>query len=611
MLTASRSPFLPAIVLGLLAFAWLDRIHPPFPITDDGIRDQLLARDCTDLGRCHMIGANASVPGFHHGPVWLDLLAGVRLLGGDTAEQRTVVIALMALSVVTLFIVVWRWLRPSLALPATVLFIAGLSRDPSPSFLINPSITALPDVVTAAGILCYGLSGRRVFMVLAAFALGAGISVHIGALTLGLPLLALAGLMGQRAWRGMAVAAAIVVATYGITSSAALRANTIALAEPSRMAAAAAAVALLTWLCHRCGAAFRRLQWDTRAWSIGVLLIVPFGLAALWLAVREQHQLSLMYAHPILASGAVGLAALAAVPFEIGARWYAPVRWWPSAVAVVLGAGAAVVGGARSGIAAGIPNPDWTPAGAAAIVAHATQAGWQYEDLLFRVQSRSCRELLTGMSIAAPLPRRSSDAPHAKTGRTLQVVRAVHGELPRLMTTHAMVALDPSSVAIVREIDSWLQPESLRACRAGSAGGVPRCVPAHRKVLDVIGPERFLFITRAFPEIHGLDVMPPYRASYEIPLLVGAAGVRDIAMIDAAAPGCGWQIVRVEGGRTDTALPARRVRVSADAAAHGLLVVEREYGDPPCGTAETDMRYPPCMFEAPPEDPLLALVTRH
>jgi hypothetical protein len=610
-LTPSRSPILPALVVGLLAFAWLNHIHPPFAITDDGIRDQLLARDCTDLGRCHMIGANASVPGFHHGPVWLDLLAGVRVLGGDTTSQRTVVIVLMALSAFTLFVVVWRWLRPSLSVPATVLFLVGLTLDPSPSLLINPSITALPDVITVAGILCYGLSSRFAFLLIAAFALGAAISVHLGAAPLVVSLVTIAGLVQQRALRGMTGAGAIVLATYAITSSAALRANVIALAQPARLAVACVATGLLALLCHRYGPGFRRLGWETRAGIIGALLVVPFALAALWLVAREQHQISLMYLHPVLATTAVCAAALIVLPFEIGARWYRPLRWLPSAAAVALGSMAALLSFMRWPTGATVAEVrGWAPADAAAIAAYATQAGWEYEDVLFRLQSQSCLVLLTGMSIAAPPPRARESPGTSHVGRVLQVVRGAHGELPRLTTPHAMVVLNPRTVAIVREIGSWLQPESLRACRSAAGGATPRCVPAHRKVIDAIGAQRFLFITRAFPEIHSLDVPRPYRATYEIPLVVAESGTRDIAMLDGAPPDCSWQIVRADGVRVETELPARRARLRAESDARGVLVVEKRFGASDCGVGEADMRYPPCMFEAPADDPLLALVTR-
>src|SRR5262249_11927319 len=93
------APLLPAVGVALATFLWLNHYNPPFAMTDDGIRDQLLARDCTDLGRCHLIGAPTSVPGVHQGAVWIDLLIAVRLLGGDTATERTVVLALLAASV--------------------------------------------------------------------------------------------------------------------------------------------------------------------------------------------------------------------------------------------------------------------------------------------------------------------------------------------------------------------------------------------------------------------------------------------------------------------------------------------------------------------------------
>src|SRR5437870_365383 len=97
-------PILLTIGVVGVAFAWLNHVNPVFPIWNDGVRDQLLARDCVELGHCRLIGATASVPGFYQGAVWIDLLVAVRLLGGDTAAARTVVLALLALGVGTLFL---------------------------------------------------------------------------------------------------------------------------------------------------------------------------------------------------------------------------------------------------------------------------------------------------------------------------------------------------------------------------------------------------------------------------------------------------------------------------------------------------------------------------
>src|ERR1043166_9120164 len=95
-------PIVLAISIGGAAFTWLNNLKPFFLPWDDVIRDQLLARDCTDLGQCHLIGASASLAGFYQGAVWPDLLVAVRLLGGDIETQKTVVLVLLALSVATL-----------------------------------------------------------------------------------------------------------------------------------------------------------------------------------------------------------------------------------------------------------------------------------------------------------------------------------------------------------------------------------------------------------------------------------------------------------------------------------------------------------------------------
>ena len=63
------APFAVAVAIGLLSFLALDHHNANVFVTDDGIRDQLLVRDCTDLGRCHLIGARTSVRGFHQGAV--------------------------------------------------------------------------------------------------------------------------------------------------------------------------------------------------------------------------------------------------------------------------------------------------------------------------------------------------------------------------------------------------------------------------------------------------------------------------------------------------------------------------------------------------------------
>jgi hypothetical protein len=600
------APILPALGIGLVAFAWLNHVNPPFPVTDDGIRDQLLARDCTDLGRCHLIGAPASFAEIHHGPTSLHLLVAVRLLGGETAAARTVVLVLMAASVATLFIVVWRWLHPTIAAPAAVILIALLAADAYPSLLINPSFSALPDVLAAAGLLCYGLSGRRRFLFAAAFALGVAISVHIGSASLLVGLLAIAVLARPSAGPLLA-AVAVLLATYLFTSSAALRANLLGLAHHGLLAPASAGGLFVVAVSAALGPCFRRLSWGARAWTIGLILVLPFALASLWLVFWQAHHFGVMYLHPILAPAAVLGAAALSLLFQVGGRRRSAVRWIPTGASLVVLASAAYALGRPATSATAPVSSPWTLAEAEAIAGHALIRGWGFEDLVFRLQSDSCRELLTGMSLASPPPRSLA----APSGRQLQVVKMSRDAGRGLATPDDLVTLGPTDVAVVREIESWLRPDLLRACRhpIGSARP-PVCQSANRRPIEVLTSQRFLFVTRSYPVIHDLDLPPPYVARYELPLMPAAGESREFVLTDAPQPGreCSWRITQVERLQSEDLLPSARVRLRSERGEPGLLVIERPWGGPGCASGQLDTRFPPCIFEAAPGDPLSALV---
>jgi hypothetical protein len=38
-------PILLSVAVAVIAFAWLNHVNPEFSVTDDGVRDQLMARD--------------------------------------------------------------------------------------------------------------------------------------------------------------------------------------------------------------------------------------------------------------------------------------------------------------------------------------------------------------------------------------------------------------------------------------------------------------------------------------------------------------------------------------------------------------------------------------
>src|SRR5439155_800091 len=122
----------------MIGFAWLNHLNPPVLLHDDSIRNQLLARDCTDLGRCHLV--------------------------------------------------------------------------------------------------------------VAAFAVATAINVHVAAFSLVVPLVMMAALAGRRPWYEITVAVAVFVATYLVSSSAALRANVMALAERGRITSALMGGTIVTFV---------------------------------------------------------------------------------------------------------------------------------------------------------------------------------------------------------------------------------------------------------------------------------------------------------------------------------------------------------------------------
>src|SRR5256886_1284588 len=360
------TPIVFAIGVAMIGFAWLNHLNPPVLLNDDSIRNQLLARDCTDLGRCHLTGEAASLRGFYQGALWPDLLIAIRLVGGDTTTERSVVLALMAAN----------------------------------------------------------------------------------------------------------------VATYLASSSAALRANVMALAERGRTSSGLIGGAIITFVCACLGARFRRLSWTARAFLTGVILILPFVSVSLWLLLVEQHHFNPYYVHPVVAPAAVFVAGLFAVPFELGARRIAMLRWLPTVASLALIGRVALHDWSPI---VSLPAPglnSWNLAEAQAITDRIVRRGWNYEDLVFHLQGNACRELLVQMSVDAPGP----GPPLSDPRRQLQVMKLPRAALPELADANEVGSLGPTPVAVVRDTDSWLAPESFTACRVPVASPSPTSfAPAKRR----------------------------------------------------------------------------------------------------------------------------------
>jgi hypothetical protein len=592
-------PLLLAAAAAMAAFVWLDHVTPAFEVSDDSIRDQLFVRDCVELERCHLIGANASLLGLHQGAVWLDLLVAVRLLGGDTADARRLVLVLLAAGVSTVFLVTWHWLGAALALPTAVLFAIALTTDRVASQLTNASLAAFPSCLAVAALLCFALSARWRFLVAASFALGAAINVHVASLSL-LPSFAMIALAARpRPWRTIAAASAVFAATCLLTSSATMRANTLALAAGGLLTPTLMALLPALLAAAAVGPRFRRLAPMARAAVAGLLLLAPFAVAAGCAFLWMNLHFSPYYLHPVFAPAAVLISAIFYAPFAALRGGWRVLRWLPTTATVA--ALALFCNYERHSAAfAAVENPaPWSLVEVEAIAARLPALGWSYEDLLYRLQGPACRDLVVRLALFEPPPRR----PLHPEPQQMQVVKVARGAIGEDSTSGEVVPLG-DSVALLREVDSWMRPYALRACRAAVESiDPPACANARPPVIATA--DRFLFSLRSYPEIHDVAaVPPPYLATYEIPLQPRVGESRDLMLTDVG----NWQITRLEGIRAEGPLPARRVLLHSPDGRPGRLIVARTFATFGPGPSDLDIRYPPCFFEARPGDPLLDLV---
>ncbi len=609
------APIVGFVAVGVCTYVWLAQLRTPFPIHGDGIRDQMTVRDCVELGRCHLAGAPASLSGEHRifqGAAWLDLLTAVRLLGGDTTTQITVILALDAVAAARTFIVVWHWLQPALALPAAYLVAKSIADGTqSASLLANGSASALFEVMTAAGLLCYALSSRTRFLLVAAFAAALAVNVHLVAATL-VPGLLLVAAWGRTSSRDVLAAGACFAAVYLVTSGAALAANLLALADREwSILLLVAVVIVAVESAPRLGARFRALSVTMRAVVTGGVLVLPFAVASLWLIVIERHGFDSRYLHPIWGPKAVFEAALYCAPLLLLGKRHPALRWVPSVVTLCWMV-------ARMWTSLPVPTavPTWTLTNATTIGAAAASAGWSFEDLVFRLQGHACGELLQGIGMEGP--RLNGSPP----GEDVQLqVALLDSEPPSASGEYTVVPLQQGQFAALRSVQSWMQPRGVELCRQSLDRAVPPTCEGLRVSIaghwTPFGPESvadarrnradFSFESRALVTLGPL-VVPPYVTRYRIPVQPRAGEVREVRLVDRGGAGCRWEFVQADGLRLQNALPATHVRLGADNDGPGVLVIEKPFGVPSCPVDERELAYPPCVLETRPGEAFERLV---
>jgi hypothetical protein len=594
-----------AVLVGLAALAWLNHVNPDPPVTHDSTRDLLLTRDCVELQQCHVVGAAASVPGIYQGAAWLDLLTVVQLFGGDTLAARAVIIALLSLGVATLFLVTWRWLRPSMALPAAILATSVLSLGGVPALLINPSAVFFPDAMCACALLVFASTGRRRYLVFAAFMLSLAIDTHVGALSLVPSVLAMACLARPRPLLSLLLGASVFLGTHLIVSRAAFVANLLELMDRGRIRLAGGGLLALVLAATLLNGWFRRRSQPARALLTGLILLGPFCAGTLWLVRSQGHEFNVTYWHPIIAPGAVLLAALIALPFDWPTRRLHPAwRGAALAVPILLSSTAILAVEKHYNKLFYYETATWTYDDARRVAKQLEGKGWSYEQMLTRVQGSFCLDLVDGMGVYTAAPTGSTVSPR----RQVRVWRVPSAQVPSLPPGLDLVPLRNGRTALLSEITSWLDPDQVRACRQPLGGETPTCMPASSGADERVEAVSFLFSERSFPHVCSIETPSPYVATYEMRVLPTPGESRDIEVFDEGAPpSCGWEIARVEGIDVESRFSPRHVRVHSANGKAGTIVVQKSFGGPRCPAPE-NRNYTTCVLETTPSEEALRVL---
>jgi hypothetical protein len=107
----------------------------------------------------------------------------------------------------------------------------------------------------------------------------------------------------------------------------------------------------------------------------------------------------------------------------------------------------------------------------------------------------------------------------------------------------------------------------------------------------------------------GTEVPPPYVTRYRIPVRPVGGQTREFRLADPGVEGCRWQFTEARGLKIGNTLPDTHVLVEGQSGRAGALLLEKTFGGPACPAGESELTYPPCIFETPPGEASNALVT--
>jgi hypothetical protein len=237
----------------------------------------MTAADCIAFGQCYTVGPGSSVV-LNNGAILPEVATAVWEAGGRANAAFVLIVAMIAVGVGVICIATSRFLRPALAVPASVIALAFLQSQTLASPLIDTSLTFLPSAGTAAALLVFALTDRPFAIVVAAVFAAHAADSHVSGVCL-LPALVLVAALAGR--RSLILAGTSLIVAGALTSLQTMIQNVLATARLGVLPLALIGLVALAIVGLRFHARYQGLRPAWKAAVVAGALLAPYGIGVL------------------------------------------------------------------------------------------------------------------------------------------------------------------------------------------------------------------------------------------------------------------------------------------------------------------------------------------